>query len=284
MLFLVRQLAVPCIQCVILLVVHGIIGFFSSAPGSRVLPGDHSLVGNSRSITAVSALASIFKMLMFNDSRIRHLIFCIVDHRISLVVLHIQDLRLKPEAPVFQFSKAVIIVSVDHAGKYDVFRLFRKDFPVRKEICHKPHLSFFQHALDDLRITADRDSLILVIKVIIIIDIAHRKSPDNKAWKLCGASSPLLFCITLDQLFINIFSYQGNRLLLQILGFRNTGLLNLSLNDLLCFCRSPDAPHLTERIHIERQVIKFIFIPGYRAVGIAVKFGKLLDIIPDLLV
>ena len=63
------------------------------------------------------------------------------------------------------------------------------------------------------RVTADGNALIQSVEVIIIKGQSNRKSLDDKCRKILTITSPLLLCITLDQLFKNVSSHQGNCLL-----------------------------------------------------------------------
>ena len=59
-------------------------------PCHRILSGNNGLL-----------LGSKFKMLMLNDSCIWNFILRIVNHRISLIIVRIQDLRLKTDRTIF---------------------------------------------------------------------------------------------------------------------------------------------------------------------------------------
>ena len=54
-------------------------------------------------------------------------------------------------------------------------------------------------------VSAYRNSLIWIIKVIIIIYKSERKTLNNKSRKLITVSSPLFLCVSLYKLFKNIF-------------------------------------------------------------------------------
>ena len=68
--------------------------------------------------------------------------------------------------------------------------------------------------LHQLRVTADGNALIQSVEVIIIKGQSNRKSLDDKCRKILTITSPLLLCLTLDKLFKDVSSHQGNCLLL----------------------------------------------------------------------
>ena len=98
----------------------------------------------------------------------------------------------------------------------------------------------------------------------------------------------MLFGIFLDELFEDILADQRERLLLEVLGFASVqschcfGLLFLEFGH--CFCRCGDTPHLIEGVHVERKIVEFSPIVGYRTVGISVELDDGIHKVPHLLV
>ncbi len=93
-------------------------------------------------------------------------------------------------------------------------------------------------------------------------------------------SSPLFFCIALDQFFINISSYQRNCLFLQILWFCDF-LLLLCSSIFAAASSGVTTPHILLNVYILKgKTIKFTFIICYRRICKTVKLCKLCNIIP----
>ena len=86
----VCQRPVALVDLGIAIIVDRIIRLISRLPLLGVLPCDHRF-----------RLRAEFKMLMLNNPSIRRLGIGIIDHRIALIILHIQCLLFKPETPIF---------------------------------------------------------------------------------------------------------------------------------------------------------------------------------------
>ena len=54
-------------------------------------------------------------------------------------------------------------------------------------------------------------------EVIVVVGIAYWQAADDKRWQFPAWAAPLLFRVALDELLVNIRTYQGNGLLFQIL-------------------------------------------------------------------
>ena len=137
--------------------------------------------------------------------------------------------------------------------------------------------------VNDHIIATDRDALVQVVKIVVVIGKTYREPADDKRRKIFAVTSPLLLGVALYQLLVNIGSHQADGLLLQVSRLTSHCLL-LLLNDRLCLCRSADAPHLAEGIHIKRHIVHLALVIGYRAVGVAVELSQIIYIIPHLTV
>src|SRR5699024_6952439 len=151
-----------------------------------------------------------------------------------------------------------------HACENNFLRKIRLFFSEFKEIDSCAHLHAFQHFLDNGSISADWNSLISVIKIVVVIYEAERKPFYDKRGRFGTLSAPWLFLISFDQFFINVPSSQEQRLLLQILRLCTSRLFPLFFYDFLCFGRSPDSPHFAECIHVKRQIVQFVPVYGNR--------------------
>ena len=129
-----------------------------------------------------------------------------------------------------------------------------------------------------------RNTLISVVKVVVIVGKAKRKPFYNKGRKLVTGALPLLFCIALNKLFVNVPANQGKRLLLKVFRLGYIKLLNLLLYFCPCLAWGFNAPHFRKGIHIKGQIIKLVLINSHRRVYIVIKLGKLIYILPNSLV
>ena len=179
---------------------------------------------------------------MLDDSRPRSLAARVIHDRIPLVIRYVQLLRLKPDGPVLQMPEAVIKILIDRPRIDDLPELSRILFckcPII-DSCHYWHTG--QELFDHLRISADRDALVAVIEVVVIVGKPKRQPPDDEGRKLRTRTSPLLLCVFSDQFFVDIRPGERNRLLFQILRdkcfFRRKSALFLFCAIYPAFCSS----------------------------------------------
>ena len=191
-------------------------------------------------------------MLMLNNSCIRNFSLCIIDNCISLIVLTLKNFCLKSYRTILQSSQLITKILIDHSCENHLLCNLRVLFSKLKEIHPCTNFRSFQHLLNNCCIPADWDSLISIIKVVIIINKPKWQTLNNKCRKFCTLSSPLFLRITFDQSLINISTPKEKCLLLQILRLSDSCLFTLFLNDILRFLRCTDIPHLAECIHIKR--------------------------------
>ena len=152
------------------------------------------------------------------------------------------------------------------------------------DTANKQILDAIQKIGNHLRITANRDSLIKCIEIIVIKSQTNRKSLDNKGRKLCARTSPLLLCISLDQFLIDICTNKADSLLFKVLRLCDTSILTLLLDLRSSLLRCYNTPHLIKCVHIERKAVQLPMIIGNRAVCKTVELSKLCNIIPYFLI
>ena len=219
-------------------------------------------------------------MLMFDHTCIRHFTIGIIDNRIPLIIVTVKCLRLKSHRTILKRSESVTKIFIDHPRKYDLVCNIRILSTKFKKVCSRKNIRFFKHFFHDRSIAADRDSLISVVEIIVVIHKTKRKPLNDKCRKFRTFSSPLLLCISLDQFFVNILPTEEKRLLLKVFRFCYPRLFSLSFDDLLCLFRCFYSPHPAECVHIKRQIIQLVFINCYRRINIVIKLRKLIYIIP----
>ena len=221
---------------------------------------------------------------MLNDTCPRCLNICVVHSCITLEIRLIKSLILKTDRTILQCSKLIIKVCVNGTCVDNLLSHSIILSLLLKVILIQTNLNAVQEVRYHLRISANRDSLIKSIEIVVIKSQTNRKSLDDKGRKLCAWTSPLLLCITLDQLLIDICTNQADCLLLKILRLCDTSCLTLLLDLLSSLLRSHNTPHLIEGIHIKRKAVQLTMIIGNRAVCKTVELRKLCNIIPDLLI
>ena len=248
-LLFLSKLPVLCEKSVILLVIHRIVRLHAYTPLRGVFPGNHGLL-----------LCAELKVLVLDHTCVRDFPVRIVYNRIALVVLAVQNLCLKTHGTVLQRAQLVVEILVDHTCEDNLLRNVRILFPEFKEIHACPHICIGKHLLHNRCISPDRDSLISVIKIIVVINEPARQSLDNKCRELGAFSAPLLLRISFDQLLVNVAADKEESLFLQVLRLRDSGLAALFLNDILCLLRRENPPHLAECVHIKRKIVEFILV------------------------
>lgn len=130
-------------------------------------------------------------MLVFDHPGVRHFTFCIVDYGISLIIAAILDFCFKMNGPVFQFSEAVLIEFVDGTGENNLFCLCGQFIPMCKEIAFQPGFNTVQQSLDQYIVSADRNTLIFIIEIVVVEHQADRQTFDDECRKFRTFSSPL---------------------------------------------------------------------------------------------
>ena len=223
---------------------------------------------------------------MLYDPCIGYIGGCVIDRCISLEVVTVRQIFFfKTERSVFECSEFVIEVLVNRAC---VDHLIEGIFLILAYkiliCCAELYINAAQHILHKLRITADRDSLISVVEIIVVKGKPYGKPLDDERGKFGTLSSPLLLRVAFYQLFIDIFSDKRYSLLFEIFGILLKAVLLLLVDDLLCFFRSLYSPHLTERVHIERKVVKLISVFCNGSIDEVVELGKPVYIVPDLFI
>ena len=157
-----------------------------------------------------------------------------------------------------------------------------------KEINPRLTLHTIQQPFDKLIITAYRNALILIIKIVIIKNEPNRQTFNDKCRQFITAASPLFFCILLNELLEYIFSHQTQSLLFKVLRITaaqsHHSFSSLLVNLCLSFSRSFYSPQRIKCVHIKRQIVQFSFIVCYGRICIVVEFYYRIHKIPHHLV
>ena len=191
-------------------------------------------------------------MLMFDNTGIRSIGIRIVHHGISLEIRDtFQQLSFETHGSILQMTKPIIKEAIDLPRVNYPVRYRIKIFSIPEIVCTQTNFHSLQHLLDHPRVPTLRDTLIFIIKIIIIESETHRKSFDDKRRKFCCFTPPLLLGIILDQRIINIFTNQRYSLFFQIPWVKDSRFFSLLLYHSHSLPRASHSPHLIESIHIE---------------------------------
>ena len=220
-------------------------------------------------------------MLVLDNSCIWCLSVRIVHNSNTLIVLLVKNLCLKSYCSVLKLAEAVAEVLIYRAcinnglSKLVVVRL------VLKIINACLNVTALKELVNDNIIASDRDTLVQIVKVVVVIYKSYRKSLDYERRKILAVSSPLLLCVALNKLLVYISSHKADGLLLKVLRLTCYNLL-LLIDYSLCLFRCGYSPHLAEGVHVERKVVCFTLVICNRAVCISVKLTETVYIVPYL--
>ena len=209
-------------------------------------------------------ILSKFKPLVLDDPGPGNLVAGVVHNRVSLVIVRFKHLCFETHRTVLQLAKRIIKVFIDRAGKDQPVVAARMLLHVFLPGDAKQRRHSRQEFFHNLRVSSDRNPLITVVEIIIVIGKTHGEPPDNKCRQVSAFPAPLLFGIILHQLLIYITSHQGERLLLQVLRLFDVQLGDLLFNLRPGFIRRHHSPHLREGVHVERQIVQFIPVARHR--------------------
>ena len=230
-------------------------------------------------------------MLVLNNSCIWNISLCVIYDCITLIIWLVNYFLLKSYGTIVQLTITVVIKLVDFPCKYNLVGNVLPISSIFKEICASFCFNDCKQAFYQLIIAAYWYTLVFVVEIVIVKNKTDWQTLDDKSRKFCTSTSPLLLCIALYQLFVNVFSYEHLRLFFKITRFGNSVSLHscnclsfLFINLCLSFFGCCHAPHLVKRIHVERQIVQLTFIICDRRVCIAVEFNNGIYEIPYLLI
>ena len=268
------ELLILRVQRGVALVVDRVVRLVAGLPVGRVLARDHA---DRRGLR--------LEVLVLDDARPRHLALGVVDHRVALPVLALDGLGLEAQASVLQRAQLKVEVLVDGAavdGAVGDAGVLLAELAV---FGGQQNLHVAEHALDHGGVAAHGDTLPAIVEVVVVVGQAHRQALDDARGKLGAAAAPLLLGVALDELLEDVAADQRQRLLLEVLGLALAdqvgGLGLLALDDLHGLCGRADAPHLRERVHVERQVVQLVLVDGHGAVHVVVELGEAVDVVPN---
>lgn len=172
--FFVCQCLVFQMQFVVPGIVYRIIRF------EIFIPFDGVFSGNDGFRALSDIFAEHFEMFVFDHSGVRDILVGVVYDGISLIVRAVQFFFLEIDSPVFQFPEPVVVEFVYFPGKDYLFGYLLPMFPVFKEIGVRDDFRAVQQPFDELVVASDRNALVLVAEIIVVIYESYRKPSDDK--------------------------------------------------------------------------------------------------------
>ena len=228
-------------------------------------------------------------MFVLDDARVGLVVRGVVDDGATLVVRGIFGASLETDRAPVELAELAAEIFVEGAR---IDELVGNLAPVAlvfgKEVHARAGLDTGEQAVDELVVAADGDALVLVVEVVVVEHEAHREPLDDERRQVLAAAAPLLLGVFLDELLEDVLAHERERLFFEVRGLaavqggERLGLLFLDFR--LRFCRGQHAPHLVERVHVERQVVKLSLVVGDGAVRVAVEFHDGIHEVPHLLV
>ncbi|PWC81053.1 hypothetical protein TSH58_00185 [Azospirillum sp. TSH58] len=155
-------------------------------------------------------------MTMFNAPGIRHILITIVNHRITQDIFRFEPVMLETKSAIFKNPKIIAEKLIQGTRIYDMLRLSRQFGAVTQKIDRRVNLDTIQQPLNQLGISALRNSLISIVEVIVIICKPERQPFDDPGRKFSRIFLPLLHRIATDQKVVDSFTNHRQRLLFQV--------------------------------------------------------------------
>ena len=113
-------------------------------------------------------------MFMLDGSGVGGGIIAIINDSVALMVLVLVDIVFKVKGSIFQLAVAVVKEFVNAACVHNLAGQIVKKIAILKIIGIESHLDACQHALEHGGVTADRDTLVAIVEVVVIEGEAQR--------------------------------------------------------------------------------------------------------------
>src|SRR5690606_16191364 len=124
---------------------------------------------------------------------------------------------VESQTAVFEAAETIVKIFVNLSGIYNFVGQGFQFLAVFEKVHTQSYLTSFKKSFREFIIPTNRNTLIFIVEIIIVIGKPHRKSFDDEGWQFCGFSSPLLFGIAFNQFVVDVRSDEGDRLFFQVL-------------------------------------------------------------------
>lgn len=263
------EFPIASIAGLVLISVDGVVFDHSRFPVFGEFAGDEGLI----------RLQGQVEVLVFVDPVKGDGCLRVIYDGVALEVAGWQEFVFKSEATVFQLAVLVFEEGVDRAGVDDVVITPDPFIPVGEEIDAGFDSNSGEKFLKDRRVASDRDALIAVAEVVVVVGQADREAFEDTGRKFARGASPLFGRISFDKDFVDLPSDLGEAPLLHVGGvldrFPDLGKLRLG------FGWGTDTPDLLKGHQIDREGIEGSGVIYLYPVDVVVEFRKSVDVVPN---
>ena len=239
----------------------------------------------------VDLLAELLEVLVLDDAGVGHGGIGVVYHGVALVVGLGLHLGLEAHGAEVEVAVTILEELVELAGVDDLRRHLLPVGAVVEEIGVDAGVDALKQSVDEAVVASHGNALVEVVEIVVIVDQPHGQSLDDEGGQLGALAPPLLLGVALDEALVDVAADEREGLLLEVarlggslgahLG-QGLGALLLDLGGGLLGCYH--APHLVERVHVERQVVEPSLVVGHGRVGVTVEGHDAVDEVPHALV
>ena len=239
----------------------------------------------------VDLLAELLEVLVLDDAGVGHGGISVVYHGVALVVGLGLHLGLEAHCAEVEMTVTILEELIELAGVDDHRRHLLPMGAVVEEVGVGAGVDTLQQSVDEAVVASHGNALVEVVEIVVVVDQPHRQSLDDEGGQLGALAPPLLLGVALDEALVDVAADERESLLLEVarlggslgahLG-QGLGALLLDLGCGLLGCYH--APHLVERVHVERQVVEPSLVVGHGRVGVSVEGHDAVDKVPHALV
>ena len=148
-------------------------------------------------------------MLVLDDTCVWRFAISEVHDRHALIVFTTQTLVLEPKTAVLELAEAITEVGIDSSSVHDEISHSIERRLVLQIVNGNAYVGTRNHLLNNTSVTTFRNALKRIVKVIVIVDKAQWYAPHDRRRQLRAGLAPLLFGVTLYQLFVNVTPGKG---------------------------------------------------------------------------
>ena len=260
-----------------------IVGLVAGASEARVFALDDR-VGRAASIPLGVQVRELV------DTRERHIAIRVVHDGAALVIRHVHDLGLEVEGAPAELAGLVVEVAVDSARVDDRDLADGRALRERRGGIEKVHARVhgnarvINHVRDPRAVAVERQALVAVLEVAVLVGEAHGQSRNDGGGKLARIRLPLLGRVPRDEGVVEGATNQADRLFLEVARFaRDLG--GLLLDQRACLGRRVGcAEELVDGAQVDGQRVDDAPIVGVDAVAVVVEGRETVDVGPHALV
>lgn len=239
----------------------------------------------------VDLLAELLEVLVLDDAGVGHGGISVVYHGVALVVGLGLHLGLEAHGAEVEVTVTILEELVELAGVDDRRRHLLPMGAVIEEVGVGAGVDTLQQSVDEAVVASHGNALVEVVEIVVVVDQPHGQSLDDEGGQLGALAPPLLLGVALDEALVDVAADERESLLLEVarLGGSLGAHLRQGLGALLLdlgggLLGSYHAPHLVERVHVERQVVEPSLVVGHGRVGVSVEGHDAVDKVPHTLV